>query len=132
VVGRPHGLDGDWLVDLARRGVHTHLYGQVRAPGPKGAWTTWLSAAAAAAPGYVHLHPAVGPAGWVREFSRYDAGLLHRFSSGSGSRSTRTRTTCSVCSGRCSDAPLLQSRRLPWQAAGDGGRISAISRASAL
>jgi Glycosyl transferase family 2 len=84
VVGRPHGLSGDWLVELARRGVHTHLYGQVRGPGPKGAWTAWLASALAAAPGYVHLHPAVGPEDWVREFSRYDAGWLHRFDSANG------------------------------------------------
>ena len=84
VVGRPSGLDADWVLDLARRGVHTHLYGQVRAPGPKGAWTGWLDRALAAAPGHVHLHRAVGPEGWVREFSRYDAGWLHRFSSDNG------------------------------------------------
>jgi hypothetical protein len=74
VLGRPSGLDAQWLLELARRKVHTHLYGQVRAPGPKGAWTTWLDEALAAAPGHVHLHPSVGPEQWVSELSRYDAG----------------------------------------------------------
>ncbi|WP_448639076.1 glycosyltransferase [Geodermatophilus sp. URMC 63] len=84
VVGRPSGLDLDWVLALADRGVHTHLYGQVRAPGPKGSWTGWLHEALARAPGHVHVHPAVGPADWVRELSRYDAGWLHRFDSSNG------------------------------------------------
>ncbi len=84
VVGRPSGLDLDWVLALADRGVHTHLYGQVRAPGPKGSWTGWLDEALARAPGFVHVHPAVGPEDWVRELSRYDAGWLHRFDSTNG------------------------------------------------
>ncbi|CCH86533.1 Glycosyl transferase [Modestobacter italicus] len=84
VVGRPAGLDAAWLLDLARRGVHTHLYGQVRAPGPKGSWTGWLAEALATAPEHVHVHPAVGPEEWVAELSRYDAGWLHRFTSTNG------------------------------------------------
>jgi glycosyl transferase family 2 len=84
VLGRPSGLDLDWVLELARRGVHTHLYGQVRAPGPKGAWTGWLDRALAGAPEHVHLHPAVGPEDWVPELSRYDAGWLHRFDSANG------------------------------------------------
>jgi hypothetical protein len=84
VAGRPSGLDLDWVLALAARGVHTHLYGQVRAPGPKGSWTGWLDAALAAAPEFVHVHPPVGPEDWVRELSRYDAGWLHRFDSANG------------------------------------------------
>jgi hypothetical protein len=84
VVGRPAGLDAGWLVELARRGVHTHLYGRVRAPGPTGSWTGWLDEALATAPGHVHVHPAVGPEDWVRELSRYDAGWLHRLPSDNG------------------------------------------------
>jgi glycosyltransferase involved in cell wall biosynthesis len=84
VVGRPSGLDAAWVLELARRGVHVHLYGQVRAPGPKGAWTGWLPDALAGAPDHVHVHPAVGPEDWVRELSRHDAGWLHRFASGNG------------------------------------------------
>ncbi len=84
VAGRPSGLDLDRVLALAARGVHTHLYGQVRAPGPKGSWTGWLGAALAAAPGFVHVHPPVGPEAWVTELSRYDAGWLHRFDSANG------------------------------------------------
>jgi hypothetical protein len=84
VVGRPSGLDAAWVLDLARRGVHVHLYGQVCAPGPKGAWTGWLDEALAGAPDHVHVHPAVGPEDWVRELSRHDAGWLHRFPSSNG------------------------------------------------
>ncbi|MGY1708783.1 glycosyltransferase [Geodermatophilus sp. SYSU D00758] len=84
VVGRPSGLDLEWVLELARCGVHTHLHGQVRAPGPKGSWTGWLDRALAAAPGFVHVHPAVGPEDWVRVLSRYDAGWLHRFASSNG------------------------------------------------
>jgi hypothetical protein len=84
VLGRPAGLDAGWVGELARRGVHVHLYGQVRAPGPKGAWTGWLDQALAAAPRHLHVHPAVGPDDWVTELSRYDAGWLHRFDSRNG------------------------------------------------
>ncbi|SDN80205.1 glycosyltransferase family 2 protein [Geodermatophilus sp. DSM 45219] len=84
VAGRPAGLDLDWVLGLAARGVHTHLHGQVRAPGPKGSWTGWLDAALAAAPEFVHVHPPVGPEDWVTELSRYDAGWLHRFDSTNG------------------------------------------------
>jgi hypothetical protein len=84
VLGRPAGLDLAWALDLARRGVHVHLHGQVRAPGPKGSWTAWLDRALAEAPDHVHLHPAVGPEDWVRVLSRYDAGWLHRFASDNG------------------------------------------------
>jgi glycosyltransferase involved in cell wall biosynthesis len=84
VVGRPSGLDLDWVLDLARRGVHTHLYGQLRAPGATGSWQTWLNQALVRAPGLVHLHPPIGPDQWVSQLSRYDAGWLHRFDSANG------------------------------------------------
>ena len=81
VVGRPLGLDAESVLSLARCRVHTHFFGQVNAPGPKGAWRAWLQRARSEAPRYVHVHPAVGPDSWVREFSKYDAGWLHRFAS---------------------------------------------------
>ena len=84
VVGRPHGIDLDWVLALARREVHVHLHGQVRAPGPTGSWTAWLDQARAIAPGFVHVHPAAGPGDWVRVLSRYDAAWLHRFDSANG------------------------------------------------
>ncbi|SDQ63709.1 glycosyltransferase family 2 protein [Quadrisphaera sp. DSM 44207] len=84
VAGRPNGLDAAWVVGLARLGVHTHLYGQVASPGPGGAWRRWWDDARRAAPGHLHLHPAVGPQDWVRELSRFDAAWLHRFTSANG------------------------------------------------
>jgi hypothetical protein len=84
VIGRPNGLDLGWVLDLARRDVHVHLHGQVRAPGPKGAWTSWLAEALRAAPDRVHVHRGVGPEYWVRVLSRYDAAWLHRFDSDNG------------------------------------------------
>ncbi|MGY1742045.1 MULTISPECIES: glycosyltransferase [unclassified Blastococcus] len=84
LAGRPAGLDLDWVLALARRGVHTHLHGQVRAPGATGSWTSWLDEALARAPEFVHVHPPVGPEEWVPVLSRYDAGWLHRFDSANG------------------------------------------------
>lgn len=84
LAGRPSGLDLDWVLELARRGVHTHLYGQVRAPGATGSWTGWLDEALTRAPDHVHVHPPIGPDRWVTELSRYDAGWLHRFDSANG------------------------------------------------
>jgi hypothetical protein len=84
VVGRPSGLDAEWVLGIARAGVHVHLYGQVAAPGPKGAWQAWLADVRRQVPELVHVHPAVGPEDWVRELSKYDAGWLHRFTSNNG------------------------------------------------
>ena len=84
VLGRPLGLDPSVIGTLAAAGIHTHLYGQVRAPGPKGAWTGWLEEARARAPGRVHLHPHVAQDRWTVELSRYDAGWLHHLASANG------------------------------------------------
>ena len=81
VPGRPLGLDAEWAVALARRGVHLHLYGQVARPASSGPWQTWFARVRRDAPDHLHLHPAAGPESWVRELSRYDAGWLHRFDS---------------------------------------------------
>ena len=84
VLGRPLGLDAEFVTALARRGVHTHLHGLVVAPGVKGAWATWLARAVRAAPGHVHVHPHVDQRHWVGRLSRYDAGWLHRVPSANG------------------------------------------------
>jgi hypothetical protein len=83
-VGRPMGFDATWVTGLAQSGVHVHLYGQVEAPGPKGAWVRWWQEASEQAAGRLHLHPAVGPEDWVRVLSQYDAGWLHRVASTNG------------------------------------------------
>ncbi|MCA1597779.1 MAG: glycosyltransferase family 2 protein, partial [Chloroflexi bacterium] len=71
--GRPLGLDP--FEDIARAGIHVHFYGEHFAQ-QHPVWTkTGL------ATGYMHLHPTVEPAEWVRELSRYDAAWLHVFTS---------------------------------------------------
>jgi glycosyltransferase involved in cell wall biosynthesis len=125
VLGRPSGLDAPWLLELARRKVHTHLYGQVRAPGPKGAWTTWLDEALAAAPGHVHLHPSVGPEQWVSELSRYDAGWLHRFDSDNGGELRRARWDDLNSPARL---PVLLAAGLPLLQQANPGSLVAVER----
>jgi hypothetical protein len=84
VLGRPLGFDAPFVTGLVDAGVHLHLYGQVDAPGPKGAWRDWWHAARSAHPDLLHLHPPVGPQRWVGELSAYDAGWLHRTTSTNG------------------------------------------------
>jgi len=48
-----------------------------------------IEKALALAPRHLHLHPQVDQDGWVREFSRYDAGWLHLFQSENGGESRR-------------------------------------------
>ena len=83
-LGRPLGIDPGVVAALARNGIHLHLHGQVRAPGPKGEWAGWIEESRALAPGHVHLHPHVGPDRWVEVLSRYDAGWLHHLRSANG------------------------------------------------
>jgi hypothetical protein len=83
-LGRPLGLDPGVVAALARSGIHLHLHGQVRAPGPKGDWVGWIGEARALAPDHVHLHPHVGQDRWVEVLSRYDAGWLHHLRSANG------------------------------------------------
>lgn len=82
VLGRPVGLDPAFLAALAAHRVHVHVHGP--RDGPGAGWRDWLAAARRAAPGHVHLHPAVDQRGWVRELSRYDAGWMHRVRSANG------------------------------------------------
>jgi glycosyltransferase involved in cell wall biosynthesis len=125
VVGRPSGLDAAWVIDLARRGVHVHLYGQVRAPGPKGAWVAWLGEALAAAPDHVHVHPAVGPERWVSELSRYDAGWLHRFGSRNGGELRRASWDDLNSPARL---PVLLAAGLPLLQQANPGSLVSVER----
>jgi hypothetical protein len=73
IAGRPMGPPPEVVGDLARAGIHVHVYGekvhaQMRA---------WMTASRRAAPNHLHLHSQVDQADWVTEFSRYDAGWLH-------------------------------------------------------
>jgi hypothetical protein len=80
VPGRPIGLHPEDVAALAREQVHLHFYGDFT----HGQWLAWIDRAARLAPAHLHLHEQVDQDGWVREFSRYDAGWLHVFASENG------------------------------------------------
>lgn len=61
----------DTVPDLARAGIHIHLYGETYQKW-SGSWVT-----AGAETGHLHLHPTVLPRDWVRELSQYDAAWPH-------------------------------------------------------
>jgi hypothetical protein len=80
VPGRPIGLHPHTVEELARHGIHLHFYGDFT----QGQWREWIDTARALAPRHLHLHANVDQSRWVEEFSRYDAGWLHAFSSNNG------------------------------------------------
>ena len=80
VPGRPLGLHPHLVAELARAGVHLHVYGDFT----RYLWRTWVDKVRPLAPDHLHFHPQVDQDGWVREFSQYDAGWLHFFPSGNG------------------------------------------------
>ncbi|HYO29299.1 MAG TPA: glycosyltransferase family A protein, partial [Thermomicrobiales bacterium] len=74
--GRPLGLDP--FAEIARHGIHVHVYGEhFHQYFPN--WTR-----EGLATGHLHLHPNVDPDAWVRELSRYDAAWFHLFDSANG------------------------------------------------
>ncbi|HEU5423978.1 MAG TPA: hypothetical protein VFU72_10590, partial [Nitrolancea sp.] len=77
VPGRPIGLHPWSVGELADAGIHLHFYGDFT----HGQWRAWIEKALRLAPRHLHLHPNVDQENWVTEFSRYDAGWLHVFSS---------------------------------------------------
>jgi hypothetical protein len=78
VPGRPIGLHPGLLRELAEERIHLHFYGDLQHRD----WGPWVEEGQRTAPGYLHLHPHVGPSQWVAELSRYDAGWLHFLKSG--------------------------------------------------
>lgn len=80
VPGRPIGLHPPTVAELACHGIHLHFYGDFT----QGQWREWIARAGALAPEHLHLRPNVDQDGWVREFSQYDAGWLHVFTSANG------------------------------------------------
>ncbi|MEF2277456.1 glycosyltransferase [Deinococcus sp. YIM 134068] len=80
VPGRPIGLHPETVAELAAQRIHLHFYGEFM----HGQWRGWIERAGGLAGRFLHLHPNVDQAGWVEEFSRYDAGWLHFFGSGNG------------------------------------------------
>jgi hypothetical protein len=85
VPGRPIGLHPHTVEELAQEGVHLHFYGDFT----QGQWREWIVKAGALAPRHLHLHANVAQDRWVEEFSRYDAGWLHCFSSRNGGELAR-------------------------------------------
>ena len=77
VPGRPIGLHPETVAELAGQNIHLHFYGDFT----HGQWKQWIERASGLAPHHLHLHPNVDQRGWVREFSKYDAGWLHYFES---------------------------------------------------
>jgi glycosyltransferase involved in cell wall biosynthesis len=77
VPGRPIGLHPEDVGTLGDQRIHLHFYGDWI----HGQWRAWIDRASGLAPGRLHLHPNVDQADWVSEFSKYDAGWLHRFRS---------------------------------------------------
>ena len=61
--------------ELARAGVHVHLYSEKA----RFQMRDWVEACRRLAPDHLHLHSQVDQADWVRVFSQYDAGWLHSF-----------------------------------------------------
>jgi len=80
VPGRPIGLHPPTVAGLAAHDIHLHFYGEFT----HGQWQEWIVKARALAPDHLHLHANVAQDRWVEEFSRYDAGWLHCFTSKNG------------------------------------------------
>jgi glycosyltransferase involved in cell wall biosynthesis len=80
IPGRPMGPPPEVIRELARAGVHVHLYGEK----VRHQMRDWVAAVQRVAPHHFHLHPQVDQTDWVREFSQYDAGWLHDFTSTNG------------------------------------------------
>ena len=115
VVGRPVGIDEELVAGLARRGVHVHFHGLVRARHGRDAWDRWLAGLHAAGPGYVHTHPRLDQRGWVRGFSVYDAAGLHPVRSENGGDLARAswddlNQPARVATCLAAGLPLLQPR----------------------
>lgn len=73
IAGRPMGPPPEVLGELARHGIHTHVYSEKA----HAQMRDWVDAVRRVAPDHLHLHPQVDQEDWVQEFSQYDAGWLH-------------------------------------------------------
>lgn len=77
VPGRPIGLHPHLVAELARYGIHLHFYSDYII----GQWVAWVEKVQQLAPNHLHMHSNVDQENWVAEFSKYDAGWLHFFTS---------------------------------------------------
>ncbi len=75
--GRPYGLLSTDVHKLAKHNIHLHLYGNHS----HAFWSNWHYEIAQSAKNHFHLHPHCNPEKWVEEYSQYDAGWMHVFTS---------------------------------------------------
>jgi hypothetical protein len=80
MAGRPLGPPPEVVGELARHGIHVHVYSEKA----QAQMRDWVNAVRQVAPDHLHLHPQVDQEDWVREFSQYDAGWLHDVRSTNG------------------------------------------------
>lgn len=77
VAGRPYGITPHHISQLANQKIHLHIYGNTFHNRSK----EMLDNAKKSASGFLHLHDTCPPESFVKEFSKYDAGLLHYYKS---------------------------------------------------
>jgi len=75
--GRIVGIEPVEMRQFAENNIHVHLYTDFHYHRRN----SLMESMQKAAPLHFHLHPHCDPENWVEEFSRYDAGWLHRFES---------------------------------------------------
>jgi glycosyltransferase involved in cell wall biosynthesis len=75
--GRPYGILPAHVQHLADNNVHLHLYGNYN----QHSYHTWIYEISKSGNNNLHLHPYCKPENWVQEYSQYDAGWLHVFTS---------------------------------------------------
>ncbi|WP_210502890.1 glycosyltransferase family 2 protein [Nocardioides xinjiangensis] len=80
IAGRPMGPPPEVVGALAEAGIHVHVYSEKAHHQMR----SWVEECRRLAPGHLHLHPQVNQSDWVGEFSQYDAGWLHDFTSTNG------------------------------------------------
>ena len=77
IVGRMIGLGEIGLQFLATHGIHVHLYTENYHSSREKLLNYYMKTF----PNYFHLHSHVPPTGWTEEFSKYDAGWMHKVTS---------------------------------------------------
>ena len=75
--GRPYGITPSFVRELAINKIHLHIYGDYS----KSFWANWIKESSIAAENFLHVHPFCKAGDWVKEYSQYDAGWLHVFTS---------------------------------------------------